>query len=190
MGQHMAYGFASGQKVPPMPARVSAWGIYHQFIVENGEIVFVGVTSDKQWLRFCAEFERPDLLANDEIATNNGRVLAQDWLLPDLRAMFAAMSKDEVIRRCETANLPFSPVAHPEDLFDDPQLLAGGSLLDVTLTDGRETRLPRVPVLVGEHEFGVRRQPPQVGEQTDKLLSELGYSAEEIADFRDTGLIA
>ena len=79
----MAYAAVSGQPVPPMPARVSAWGVYHQFDVLDGERVFVGVTSDKQWLRFCEAFERPDLLAYERLATNNGR-FAQ--IAPDIPA--------------------------------------------------------------------------------------------------------
>ena len=114
VGQHMAYAAVSGQTVPPMPARVSAWGIYHQFNVANNERVFIGVTSDKQWERFCAAFAREDWLEDDRIATNNGRVEQQVWLLPAIQELVGEMSKDEVLARCEEANLPFSPIARPE----------------------------------------------------------------------------
>lgn len=189
MGQHMAYGAVAGIEVPPMPARVSAWGIYHQFKVKHDEIVFIGLTSDKQWVRFCTEFERPDLLADKRIATNNGRVDAQESLLPTLRQMLAGMEKADVIARCERANLPFAPIARPEDLFDDPQLNAGGTLLDVLLPSGEQTRLPRLPVLVGEHDFGIRSQAPEIGNDTDQILSDLGYTPDEIARWRDEQFI-
>ena len=189
MGQHMAYGAMAGIEVPPMPARVSAWGIYHQFRVKNDELMFIGVTSDKQWGRFCAEFERADLFADDRIATNNGRVEAQPWLLPDLRQMLAQMDKSDVIARCERANLPFSPIARPEDLFIDPQLVEGGSLLDVDLPNGEQTQLPRLPVLVGEHNFGIRSQAPAIGQDTESLLASLGYSAEQIEAWRSAEIV-
>ncbi|MEJ2288498.1 MAG: CaiB/BaiF CoA-transferase family protein, partial [Deinococcales bacterium] len=48
MGHHMAYAVASGEPVPPMPERVSAWAVYQQFTTADGAIVFIGVTSDKQ----------------------------------------------------------------------------------------------------------------------------------------------
>ncbi len=182
MGQHMAYSAVSQTEVPPMPARISAWGIYHQFQVANGEIVFVGVTSDKQWKRFCTVFERADLLQDQRLATNNGRVSEQSWLLPQLRMMFGAMQKEWVIALCEQAGLPFSPVAQPEDLFDDPQLNLGNSLLQTLLPDGRETKLPRLPVRVGEHDFGMREQVPTVGKDNHTILSELGFTPQEIAE--------
>ena len=76
----------------------------------DGELLFVGVTSDKQWPRFCRAFERDDLLADPELTTNNRRVAAQERLLPDLRAMFARLPLAEAIRRCEEAGLPFAPI--------------------------------------------------------------------------------
>lgn len=189
MGQHMAYGAVSGKTVPPMPARVSAWGIYHQFEVAGGERVFVGVTSDKQWLRFCELFERTDLLADERISTNNGRVAQQEWLLPDLRKMFSQMSKADVIQRCEQANLPFSPIARPEDLFDDPQLNEGLGLLETKLPNGATTKLPRLPFVLQNHDFGLQADPPKVGEQTAVLLEEIGYTKAEIDSLADQEII-
>ena len=180
MGQHMAYAAVSGQPVPPMPARVSAWGIYHQFDVKDGERVFVGVTSDKQWQRFCETFSRPDLLADERISTNNGRVLHQDWLLPELRTMFATMSKTELLHLCEKADLPFSPIAHPEDLFDDPHLTQSSGLLETILPDGRITKLPRTPIQLGDQKWNLRSNPPHVGADTAELLTELEYTTNEI----------
>ena len=59
MGHHMAYAAQVDEPVPPMPARVSAWAVYHQFDTKDDQRVFVGVTSDKQWCRFCEAFEQP-----------------------------------------------------------------------------------------------------------------------------------
>jgi crotonobetainyl-CoA:carnitine CoA-transferase CaiB-like acyl-CoA transferase len=185
----MAYAAMSGESVPPMPARVSAWGIYHQFDVAKGERVFIGVTSDKQWLRFCAAFGREDWLEDDRIATNNGRVAQQPWLLPAIQEMVGQMPKADVLARCEEANLPFSPIARPEDLFEDAQLNEGGSLLQTTLPNGRITKLPKIAIRLGEEAFDIRNDPPEIGQQTTELLVELGYSAEKIQQLRKEEII-
>ncbi len=190
MGQHMAYSAIAQVEVPPMPARVSAWAIYRTFATTDDHLVFVGITSDKHWRRFCEVFGRNDLLGRDDLATNNQRVDARDWLHPELETFFAGMTKAEIIAGCDKANIPFAPIARPEDLFDDPQLNAGGTLLDVTLEDGSTTKLPRLPMQIEADDFGIRMQAPRIGEHTTALLRELGYSDDDITQFEAEAVTA
>lgn len=189
MGHHMAYAVASGEEVPPMPERVSAWAVYHQFRTADDQLLFVGVTSDKQWERFCRELGRDDLLADPRLATNNDRVAQRDWLLPELRRAFAGMTLAEAVGLCERADLPFSPVARPEDLFDDPQLAAGGSLLETRFPDGKVGALPALPFRLGDAGWGKRADPPGLGEHTAEVLTAAGYTDEELADLADDGVL-
>jgi crotonobetainyl-CoA:carnitine CoA-transferase CaiB-like acyl-CoA transferase len=176
MGQHMAYSAISQEEIPPMAARVSPWSIYRQFETAGDQRVFIGVTSDKQWRAFCQAFEREDLLSDKELATNNDRIAARDRLMPDLEAMLKSMDLPNVIYRCEKAQIPFSPIARPEDLFEDPQLNEGNSLMTVQLPDGRQAKLPRLPLAAGNHRFGLRNEAPTLGQHTRPLLKEIGYS--------------
>ena len=190
MGQHMAYSAIAQVEVPPMPARVSAWAIYRTFATTDDHLVFVGITSDKHWRRFCEVFGRNDLLGRDDLATNNQRVDARDWLHPELETFFAGMTKAEIIAGCDKANIPFASIARPEDLFDDPQLNAGGTLLDVTLEDGSTTKLPRLPMQIEADNLGIRMQAPRIGEHTTALLRELGYSDDDITQFEAEAVTA
>lgn len=189
MGQHMAYSAIAQEPVPPMPARISAWAVYRLFDTADDQQIFIGITSDKHWEQFCAVFDRPDLGADPTLATNNDRIAARDRLLPDLERFFGAMPLQDLVARCEQAGIPFSPIAHPEDLFDDPQLNDGGSLLPVTLEDGRTTKLPRVPVAIGNHHTDLRRDAPRIGQDTAALLRELGYADSDIHALHDQALI-
>jgi crotonobetainyl-CoA:carnitine CoA-transferase CaiB-like acyl-CoA transferase len=191
MGQHMAYSAISKLPVPPMPARVSAWAIYRPFPTKDGEMVFVGVTSDKHWVRFCQEFEQQEWLADKAFATNNGRIDERERLLPAIEAMLVQHTKPEIIARCERAGIPFAPIAKTEDLFDDPQLNHGKlKLLDTTLNGEVKTKLPRLPLDYAGADLGIRNDPPTVGEQTEELLTSLGYSAKEISALRAEKRIA
>lgn len=180
MGQHMAYSAIAEVDIPPMPARVSAWAIYRTFDTADGKQVFIGITSDKHWESFCEVFGREDLLARDDLAHNNLRIDARDWLQPDLESFFKTLTKSEIIEKAEQAEIPFAPIARPEDLFDDPQLNEGGSLLDVALPDDRRTKLPKLPMQIEGNDFNLRMEAPKVGEHTLQLLLELGYNQTEI----------
>lgn len=190
MGQHMAYSAIGQQEVPPMPARVSAWAIYRTFETADDRLVFIGVTSDKHWERFCKVFGREDLLADESLATNNMRIAERDRLLPELERLFKDMTRDEIVALAEEAEIPFAPIARPEDLFDDPQLNEGGSLLNVLLEDGRMTRLPRLPMAIEGDDFGIRMQAPRIGEHTRAVLRELGYDDDAVQSLAESQVIA
>lgn len=190
MGQHMAYSAIGQVEIPPMPGRVAAWSVYRPFETADDNLVFIGITSDKHWENFCTVFGREDLLAREELATNNLRVDAQAWLHPELEKFFKTMPKAEIIEKADQAQIPFAPIARPEDLFDDPQLNQGGSLLDVTLEDGRKTKLPKLPMMIEGDDLSLRMEAPKIGEHSYELLSELGYDSADIQSLLESEIIA
>jgi crotonobetainyl-CoA:carnitine CoA-transferase CaiB-like acyl-CoA transferase len=170
MGQFMAASAMTGEMLPPMPARVSAWAVYELFETADAARVFIGITSDHHWESFCREFQRSDLFADASLATNEMRVEARSRLIPELIAMFGSLPAAEIERRCLGAGLPFARIAHPEDLFDDPQLNANGSLADTILPGGIATKLPKLPIRIDGGAFSLRSDPPKAGEHTREIL--------------------
>ena len=59
--QHMQQFPMTGEPPPPMPSRVSAWSVYDVFTLADGEQLFIGAVSDKQFQTLCRVLERPDL---------------------------------------------------------------------------------------------------------------------------------
>jgi crotonobetainyl-CoA:carnitine CoA-transferase CaiB-like acyl-CoA transferase len=181
VGQHMAQMAATGQAAQPMPNRISAWAIYDVFETrDEGEQLFVGVVSDGQWVTFCKAFGFDELGADPAYAHNNQRVLARGEILPQIRATFAAMTRDELIAKVETIGLPFAPIARPEDLFDDPHLNHGG-LVDVTIPGGAATRLPGLPIEFDGARVPLRHDIPHAGSDGADILREIGYDDAGIA---------
>lgn len=190
MGHHMAYSAITQEPVPPMPARVSAWAIYRTFKTFDNELVFIGVTSDKQWIRFCESFERGDWLSDERLSTNNGRIDQRAWLLPQVEEMIARYSLQDVLSKCEQADIPFSPVAKPEHLFTDEQLTQGKSLLETVLPNGRKTYLPRLPILLNDEGITLERHPPKIGEHSKEVLVGIGFGNHEIEKLIEEKVIA
>jgi crotonobetainyl-CoA:carnitine CoA-transferase CaiB-like acyl-CoA transferase len=180
MAQHMMEGLMMGKPATPMPDRVRAWALYDNFKTADGELVFVGVVTDTQWKVFCEAFGLRDLLADPALKTNPQRVEQRPRILPVVTAIFARMTKRELMDKCEDLGLPFAPIAKPEDLFEDPHLNASGGLVPVTLLNGRKTKVPNLPIEMDGQRFGTRLDIPQVGEHTREVLSGLGYTPEAI----------
>ena len=83
-----------------------------------------------------ARLRRPE--GRPALATNNQRVCsARDAAADTARERLASAQRAELARRFEKAGLPFAPIRKPEDLFDDPHLLATGGLADVRCPTGR-----------------------------------------------------
>ena len=194
VGQHMMQYAVTGNAAKPMPSRISAWAIYDVFEVVNGEKIFLAVVTDTQWKIFCEVFGFTDLYNDPALKLNNQRVLARSTLIPDIKNRLAQFTAKEITAIFEENGLPFAPITRPEQLFEDPHLLATGGLAPITLTDGpkagTQTSTPLMPLMMNGKRLGVRLNPPKSGEQTQEILKELGYSEDEIRKLSSDGAIA
>jgi crotonobetainyl-CoA:carnitine CoA-transferase CaiB-like acyl-CoA transferase len=188
VAQHMAGEAASGQKVPPMPARESAWGIYETFETADAAKLFIGITSDNHWRAFCEHFARPDLFADPRFVTNADRVRNRPALREHVAEVARAHSLAALSAGMDAAGIPFSPVNTPSDLFHDPQVLEHA--LSVRMPNGVTADLPPLPVSIDDATLGMRMQPPNAGEHTDAVLREAGYAPERIAALRAAGVVS
>jgi crotonobetainyl-CoA:carnitine CoA-transferase CaiB-like acyl-CoA transferase len=180
MAQHMAGEAATGRAPPPMPAREGAWGIYEPFETRDREQIFVGLTSDRQWRRFCEHFKRDDLQQDPTYKTNEDRVRARPALRPIVADIVAQYTREELTELFDRIDIPFAPVAKPGDLFEDPQLNANGRMLEIDFPNGVRAKIPRLPIEIGDHDLALRRQAPKIGEHTAEILAELGLTQADI----------
>ncbi|MBN3756128.1 CoA transferase [Paraburkholderia sp. Tr-20389] len=196
VAQHMMQYAVTGKPAAPMPSRISAWAVYDVFSVKNGEQIFLAVVSDTQWALFCDAFGLSGLKCDERIATNNQRVQARDWLLPILRSHMEAFTAAEISAIFEHIGLPYAPITRPQDLFDDPHLLATGGLADVTLPpdasgagEAVSTRTALLPLTMDGERLRLRAAPPALGQDTRALLSGLGYADDELMQLVNAGVV-
>jgi len=194
VGQWMARAAATGQPSRPM-AEIGqsvrmGWGIFHLFPTADNEQVFIGVTSNAHWERFCAVLGLNELYADERLNTNEKRVTAQEWMLPIVRAAVARHSSAEIQQLLDDAKVPYAPLRRPDQLLDDPHLNEIGQLLPVPMDDGRIGKLPKLPFVSDAYDFALRRPPPRLGEQTREILSEIGLDATEIDSLISDKIVA
>jgi crotonobetainyl-CoA:carnitine CoA-transferase CaiB-like acyl-CoA transferase len=165
-----------------MPEKASSWAIYETFDTADGKIIFIGITSDNHWRRFCEEFQLHDLLVDPTLKTNPLRARAHDRLAPIVAAIVKAQTFDAMATRLEALDIPFAPLAKPGDLFDDPHLNQSGRMVDILLPTGKWAKIPGLPLDMDGRKPHVRLQPPKMGEHTSAVLAEAGYNAAQIDD--------
>ncbi|AOH85192.1 CoA-transferase [Sphingomonas panacis] len=191
VGQHMAQMAVTGSAARPMPERVSAWAIYDVFETAiEGELLFVGVVSDGQWDAFRKAFDLGEIGSDPKYAKNNDRVQARDMIVPLVRKIMGAEPRADLLVKLEAAGVAFAPITRPEDLFDDAHLNANGSLVDLTLNDGRSVRLPVTPIEMNGALPGVRHDLPHPGGDSEQILEDFGFGDAEIAALVKSNAVA
>lgn len=189
VAQHMILLPLTGEAPPPMPERGRSWSVYDLFDTADGEQVFLGVTSDRHWVRFCEVFGFADLAADRRLDTNQGRVEQREWFIPELKKRIGALGRAEAMEKAKEACIPFAPVARPEDLFEDEHLNQSGGLDELALPNGKTARVPKLPLRIGEHDFGFRSGPPEPGRGSRDILRDLGFSDEQIATWSQNSVL-
>jgi crotonobetainyl-CoA:carnitine CoA-transferase CaiB-like acyl-CoA transferase len=194
VGQWLASYAATGEPSVPMPEMRQGtrmgWGIYQLFAAADDEQVFIGITSNAHWERFCTEFALDELLADERLNDNAKRVAARGWLPAQIGDEMRRYPSAELAERLERARVPFAPLRRPDQLVDDPHLNAAKQFVDTPLPSGKTAKLPKLPVRSTAYEFTLRHAAPTLGEHTREVLLELGLSKDEIDALASRRVIA
>jgi crotonobetainyl-CoA:carnitine CoA-transferase CaiB-like acyl-CoA transferase len=156
------------------------WGIFHLFETQDNEQVFIGVTSNAHWERFCAILGLAEMYADERLTTNEKRVQAQEWMLPKIRDAVASITSADLQAKLLKASVPYAPLRRPDQLLDDPHLKESGQLMTVPMEDGKFGDLPKLPFKSNSYEFTLRRGAPGLGADTREVLAEAGIANAEI----------
>ena len=194
VAQWLANYGATGEPSVPLPelrqGTRMGWGIYQLFTAADGEEVFIGITSNAHWERFCTEFGLADLLADDRLDDNRKRVAARGWLPARVAEEMRKYPSAELGARLERARIPYAPLRRPDQLVDDPHLNASDQWMVTPLPGRPPAKLPKMPVRSTAFEFGLRRPAPQLGEHTREVLLEFGLSKDEIESLVSRRVVA
>ncbi len=156
--------------------------------------------SDGRWIQFSMlrqeeEFDRllialgrPDWLLDERFSTPESRLEHAQLFTQMIREAIAQRSSDEWMALFRSEDIPAALVAEFQDLPNDPQVLANDMAMQAAEDVGM-ARVVRDPVNVdGVARVGATRAP-EIGEHSDEILSELGFSAEQVLQFKQQGII-
>lgn len=168
---------------------------YESFATADGHLV-LAVGNDRQYQRFCGAVGRPELASDPRFVTNPKRVEHRDALIPQIAEIISTRSTAEWLKLLIEHDVPHGPVLTLDELFQHPQIAARGMVttpddLPAAGPDGAGAyRLIASPVKWHGEPRRTIVHPPAVGEHSDEVLSDLGYTAERIAALRQTGIVA
>lgn len=177
------YAFEGAAPPPRAGAAHATIYPYGPFTAGDGVAVMLGLQNEREWAAFCKLVLRQPALATDErFDSNTRRVAKRDELRALILASFKALTADEVVTRLEEAQIANARVNDMHDVWQHPQLKARKRWTQVDTPSGP------IPALFppGQTDAYAPRMDavPGLGEHTDAILQELGWSSEAIAGLR------
>jgi crotonobetainyl-CoA:carnitine CoA-transferase CaiB-like acyl-CoA transferase len=188
LSRQAARYFATGESPRPEGNVHASIAPYQTFLAKDG-YVNVAVGNNAIFERFCRALELEDLLQDERYADNTKRVQHRGTLVPVVQKRVAELTKDEVVRRLREVNVPVGPIYTLEEVFADPAARHLELLREMDHPTAGRIRTTGFPLRLSGTAPRLRRYPPRLGEHTDEVLTELGFSSAEIADLRRDGAV-
>ena len=180
--------FATGTPPGRMGSKHPTLAPYQAFPTEDGYVI-IAVPSPNLWPKFCVAIEREDLIEDNRFATNADRVKNREALNAALEPAFATTTTDDVLALMDEYGVPASDVKDMEDVFDNPQVVARNMHQSVYHPTAGDVEMAGSPMHLSKTPAGIRMHPPLLGEHTEEILVEYGYSEQDIERLSDDDII-
>ena len=180
--------FVTGDVPVPMGSAHRLSAPYQAFSTADGYIN-VGAANQANWERLCNAIDRHDLLEDPLFATNSDRMLNIGELATALQQTFSGERTEHWLEALERAGVPCGPIYDLSEVYSDPQVQAREMVVEMDHPVAGRIRNIGIPVKLSETPGTVRRPAPTLGEHTDEVLAEFGFSAREIGRFRKSRVV-
>jgi formyl-CoA transferase/CoA:oxalate CoA-transferase len=161
---------------------------YETFTTLDGEIV-VAVGNDEIWRRFCPAIGVPALATDPRFATNRDRMANYDAMRPPIDQAFRTRTSADWVAILNAAGVANGEVRNIGQMLTDPQLAARDMIVTLMHPTAGATRVMGSPIKLSDTPPSLRSAPPMLGQHTNDVLHELGYSDEHIQQLRAARVI-
>jgi len=161
---------------------------YQAFESKDGHVI-IAVPNDGLWRKMCDALDLPHLKDHHKYALNVNRVAHRDELVEILTDFTKKRESAEIIQKLKDAGVPSGPINDLSQLFAHPQVQSRELIQEVEHPTIGLLKMIGVPIKLSETPGSVRKAPPLLGENTETVLADLGYSPEEIATFKEKGIV-
>lgn len=188
MGYHAISYFGTGLVPGPLGRGHPAIVPYQIFEASDGYFI-VGVANDGLWRRFCTGLGLDHLVDDPKFAKNADRVTNRSELVGVLQEMFLKETRAYWVDKLESAGVPVGPINRVDEALNDPQTRARDMVVSIPHPDIPDFQTFGTPLKLEGTPGSIRRPPPRLGEHTDEVLGEYGFSPETINSLRSKGVI-
>lgn len=155
---------------------------------QDGKYVLIAGNGDSIFKRLMKLIGREDLAEDAEFASNDGRVKRVDELDQAIGVWASQISVEQALEALDHASVPAGKIFTIEDIAKDPHYHARGMIETIYLKDGSALQVPGIIPKLSRTPGSMKSLAPEVGEQTDQILQEIGLTSQQIAALKDKGI--
>ncbi len=180
MGYPLYYSAYGDNEPPRTGASHSTIYPYGPFKAGDEKMVFMGIQNEREWVEFCGTvLNNPELASDSLFNSNSERVANKEALKEIIETVFQTMNSTQVIEKLEESRIANARLNTMNELVEHPQLAARNRWREVDSPVGKLKAL--IPPVTSDEVDTVMNPIPAVGEHTDAILVELGFSKEQIS---------
>lgn len=185
-----SYYFATGE----IPPRVGNGSLFSSptgsFVTKDGAEIAINTFTDKFFGRLCRAVGAPHLAEDDQFRTIDDRMRNREKLEAQLADYFKAKTAEEWLPVFQELGVIAGKVNNYAEVFSDPQVLHNEMVVTVEHPTAGSLRATGIPIKLGATPGRIARPAPVLGQHTDEVLEEAGYTAQEVKSLREEGIIA
>ena len=179
------------QRIPKIPRSEAGNPLWNMYQTQDGRwLHLIMLQTDRYWSAFCQAIGRADLEKDPRFDNHENRCENNKALIPILDEVFKTRTLEEWTLVMDSfGEVLWAPIQEPFDLATDPQVLANEYLVDVQHPSHGHMKLVASPIKFSETPTEIRNTAPELGQNTEEVLLGMGYSWDDIALFKDEGVI-
>lgn len=188
MNYHLTAFQATKTDPVPMGASHGAFAPYGSYQTAD-DLLLIGISNDSLFKRLATTLGRPEWAEDPRFINNEQRLKHRKELDELLNEQFITQSCTYWINQLEQAGVPCSRIQKVSQVLADPQTSALNMLQPIPREDLDEVKIPRLPIRLEKSPALIKTAAPRLGEHTEEVLSQYGFSDEEIRELADKGII-
>ncbi len=181
--------FASGQVPQPLGSAHRMRAPYQAFKCSDGYIT-IGAANDRNFAKLARVLGHHEWIADARFASDHQRVAHRDDLAASIEAATSKEPRSFWIAELEKAGVPCGPILNYQEALNTPQAIARDMTVAVDHPTLGPLRTLGTPIKMSATPLDPSRRGPMLGEHTDAVLSEAGYSSDEIEQLRYAGAVS
>ena len=180
---------ATGKSPGPLGSAHPLTAPYQAFKTKDNWIT-IGASNQNNWMNLLNAIERVDLQEDDRFKDNNSRMKNLEALAPILQEELLKKTSNEWIKIFDEKGLPCGPINSITEMQNDPHTLDRKMVIEVDNKKAGKSKAIGMPIKFSDTNANTEIGAPNFGQHTDEILIQFGYSAEQIKDYKDKGIVA